>query len=138
MPAKTQQARTARLLPDGVPRWIRCYDNGGETCDRYTVVFTGRYTHKTGGEHCYLGMSGSPFHPQGVCMHGSDFRQIDTIAKSGRGHCWPPALGRKNHLGKRIPFANLPTDCQRAVLQDYCELWNIPLPAKEIGVSASV
>ena len=33
---KTQ--RKENLLPQGTPRYVRCYDNGGETADRYTVV----------------------------------------------------------------------------------------------------
>jgi len=37
-----------------------------------------------------------------------------------------PAMGRKNHLGKRIPFSELPPDCQRLVMQDYREIWNLP------------
>lgn len=52
-------SRKDQLLPGGVPKYIRCYDNGGKTCDRYTVVFTGRYRHKTGGSFLYVGMSRS-------------------------------------------------------------------------------
>lgn len=49
--------RMKALMPDGVPRYIRCYDNGGVTADRYTVCFTGRYRHKSLGEYLYLTMS---------------------------------------------------------------------------------
>jgi len=62
--------RTERLLPNGVPRYIRCYDNGGKTADRYTVCYTGNYRGKTKGWHDYVGMSGAPFHPQGIGQHG--------------------------------------------------------------------
>src|SRR5574337_1684878 len=103
-----------RLLPGGVPRWVRCYDNGGETVDRYTVVFTGLYTHKTGGSHWHLGMSAAPFHPQGFGQHGEHSVPVDSI--HGKR---PPAMGRKCHLGKRIPFLDLPKDCQRAAFEDY-------------------
>jgi hypothetical protein len=41
--------RLLSLMPNGVPKYVRVYDNGGKSFDRYTVVFTGRYTHKTGG-----------------------------------------------------------------------------------------
>lgn len=112
--------RNNRLMPNGVPRWIRCYDNGGETCDRYTVVFTGRYTHKTAREHWVLGMSDAPFHPQGFGQHMTYPYQID--AQGGK---WPPAIGRKNHLGTRIKFQDLPSDCQKCVKQDYTYLWDI-------------
>jgi hypothetical protein len=37
-------------------------------------------------------------------------------------------MGRKNHLGKRIPFNQLPADCQRLVLSDYRSIWNLPSP----------
>lgn len=125
---KRQIDRIARLLPNGNPRWVRIYDNG-ETFDRYTVLYTGRYTHKTRGEHCGVGMSAHPFHPQGFGQHFGFPYQCDTIAKNGRaGYNWPPAIGRKCHLGKRIPFSQLPPDCKRLVLQDYCEMWDVPTP----------
>lgn len=107
----TKAQRTESLLPKGLPRYVRCYDNGGETADRYTVVFTGRYTQKTGGEHWYLGMSGNPFHPQGIGMHGSSRTQIDS-----------PSYG---HLGKKVKFEDLTKECQECVLQTYKELWGI-------------
>ena len=103
--------RTASLLPNGIPKYVRCYDNGGETADRFTVVFTGRYTHKTGGDFIYLSMSGAPFHPQGVGQHGSDRKQIDRPAYS--------------HLGKKIKFQDLPDDCRKLVLSDYKDLWDL-------------
>ena len=121
---KAQQAayaaREARLLPNGVPRWIRCYDNRDETIDRYTVVFTGRYTHLTGGEHNYLAMNSAPFHPQGFGQHGS----TDFVTDCPNG-AWPPALGRKCHLGWRIKFEDLPADCQKVALADYVFLWGL-------------
>lgn len=103
--------RLERLLPDGKPRYVRVYDNGGETIDRYTVVFTGRYRHKTGGEFWHLGMNAAPFHPQGFGQHGSHDTQIDR-----------PSYG---HLGKKIRFDELPTDCQRCVRQTYDDLWDL-------------
>ena len=102
--------RKERLLPAGVPRYIRCYDNNGETADRYTVVFTGNY--KGRDYQCdYIGMGGNPFHPQGVCMHGTEPDAIDRPKYS--------------HLGKKIKFLDLPKDCQQVVLDDYKEMWNL-------------
>ncbi len=95
---------------DGTPHYVRCYDNGGESFDRYTVVFTGRYRRKTGGAFWYVGMSSHPFHPQGFGQHGESDRQIDQPAYS--------------HLGKRIPFATLPDDCRTLVTRTYRDLWN--------------
>jgi len=31
------------------PERVVCFDNKGKTFDRYTVLFTGEYTHLTGG-----------------------------------------------------------------------------------------
>ena len=76
---------------------IRCYDNGGRSADRYTVVYLDEPYGQPGLFHA-VGMSDNPFHPQGVGMHCS--------AMPGR------------HLGKRISFDNLPLDCQRLVTQD--------------------
>lgn len=103
--------REESLMPFGRPRYIRCYDNGGKTFDRFTVVYTGRYRHKTGGSFLYVGMSEHPFHPQGFGQHGESHTQID----------YPSGT----HLGKRIPFTALPPDCQKLVLRDYQDLWGI-------------
>jgi hypothetical protein len=119
---KRAKERAERLLPAGVPRWIRVYDNDGETADRYTVVFTGRY--KCCDRHCgmaqILSMSASPFHPQGVGMHAEAPKGFD-CNRSG----FAPAIGRRNHLGKRITFAELPEDCRTIVMRDYRELWSL-------------
>ena len=111
MPTKNEIERAEKLLPDGKPRYVRCYDNGGKTADAYTVVFTGNYTKWTHGEHWVLGMSGNPFYPTGICMLNSYRYLIDYPTYS--------------HLGKKIGFKKLPEDCQKAVLQDYVYLWNI-------------
>lgn len=110
----------ASLLPNGKPKYIRCYDNGGESADRYTVVFTGRYRKTNRDEFVYVGMSERPFHPQGYGSHGSSQTQID-VSKWG----FAPAMGRKNHLGKRIPFDAMPEDCRKLVLSDYRDIWNL-------------
>lgn len=107
--------RRERLLPKGIPRYIRCYDNGGPekengTYDRYTVCYTGNYAGKSKGWHEYVGMSGAPFHPQGIGLHGqTEFRPCDR-----------PSYG---HLGKKIKFTDLPKDCQTLVMQDYLYNW---------------
>jgi len=121
---KKQQARIARLAPNGIPRWIRCYDNGGKTADRYCCVFTGRYTHKTNGSHFDLCMSADPFCPQGVGMTG----ESDTVIDSVNGSWGGVAVGKKCHLGTRILFKDLPEDCKKCVWQLYASLWEIPNP----------
>jgi len=76
---------------------IRCYDNGGKTADRYTVVYLNLPENRYNTFLC-IGMNHEPFHPQGIGMYGS--------AVPGK------------HLGKRIAFTELPPDCQAVVLQD--------------------
>ncbi len=118
---KKQTQRLEALKPSGVPRYVRCYDNGGETADRYTVVFTGRYTHKTGRQHLYIGMSSNPFHPQGVGQHGESSTQIDYPSYK--------------HLGKKIKFQDLPEKCQECVLQTYDDLWDLESVTNQKAVS---
>lgn len=87
-------------------KYLRCYDNGGSTADRYTVVFTRK---RVAGQFMYLGMSAHPTHPQGIGMHGFSDTHIDR-----------PRYG---HLGKKIRFEDLPRACQRVVERDYIDLW---------------
>jgi len=115
MTAAAQQKRREKFMPGGVPKHIRCYDNGGldapdGTSDRYIVVFT--------KANCFLGgrrrsphlcMSGAPFNPQGICMHGEAAQPIDR-----------PTYG---HLGKKIEFTALPADCRKVVIRDYEDYW---------------
>lgn len=114
---KKEQARVDSLLPlknnVRVPRWIRVYDNGGETADRYTIVFTGRYCKLVGEEYLYVTSSSNPINPQGVYLHGSSKNPIDT-----------PRYG---HLGKRITFLDLPSDVQSCVRFDYLGIWGVKL-----------
>lgn len=113
--------RRHRVFPDGIPRWVRIYDNEGPS-DRYTVVYTGNWKARVPGVFPYLSMSGAPFHPQGVCQHGeSQDRPIDCRFGNWGG----VTMGRKCHLGIRIPFTTLPKDCQTVVLQEYKELWRL-------------
>lgn len=117
--------RTASLMPDGIPRYVRCYDYGEDaTIDRYTVCYTGlapviRCEHGE-SEYPYVGLSDRPYHPQGFCQHGwCKGRPCD--ATKG----WPPAVGRKNHLGKRILFTELPQACQDFILEEYKGIWEL-------------
>jgi len=126
-----KHSRRRRLLPGGVPRYLRVYDNEGQSADRYTVIFTGRAAVlRASGiapQHPYLAMSGSPFHPQGFGQHGhTEFQPADTLSATRRGgYSWPPAIGRKCHLGRRIPFSALPDDCRTFALRDYTEIWGL-------------
>lgn len=107
--------REERFLPGGVPRWIRCYDNGGRTVDRYTIVFTGR----NGGFTLYC--SENPDHPQGVGQH-EEGRVDGALIWGGRGQA-QEARQIRAALGKPIPFVNLPPRVRQAVLADYTVVW---------------
>lgn len=104
-------ARVKRLMPNGIPRYIRIYDNGGETFDRYTVVFTGRYRKVSRDQFVVLGMDDKPFHPQGIGMHDGYDYLIDVPTYS--------------HLGKRIEWEDLPIDCQRCASNTYRSIWRL-------------
>jgi len=122
---KKQKDRYDRLCPNGIPRYVRIYDNGGPevekgSIDRYTCVFTGNYTSRTGRRHWYLAFNGSPFHPQGFGQHGESERQIDVIGGSWGG----PSIGKKCHLGTRIRFEDLTEDGKKFVIQNYLYIWD--------------
>ena len=107
-----QFKRAMQLLTDEhEPRYVRVYDNGGETIDRYTVVYTGNYSKGTGYNKAfsYLGLSVAPYLPNGYCQHGESNTLIDKPTYS--------------HLGKKIKFSDLPLDCQLVVFEDYASLW---------------
>ena len=106
---RSTMTRKEQFMPNGIPRKIRVYDNLGETCDRYTVVFTGNYKGRNGCD--YLGMSEHPYHPQGFGQHGWHERVIDYPSYT--------------HLGKKIKFKDLPEDCKRAVVDDYVDIWGL-------------
>lgn len=83
----------------GETKILAIYDNGGETFDRYTVVYDNEWHIKTGHEEdklyeC-LSMSENPTHPQGVGQHSS--------CQNG------------DHLGKKITFEELPLKCKEVV-----------------------
>jgi len=94
--------RRKHELINGHP--ISCWDSGDDYFDRFTVVYLD--TQDERGRVQYLGMSTHPFHPQGFGNHGE--MPIHKVAYCGRGGAFT----------KRIQFADLPPDCQRAVLQD--------------------
>lgn len=78
---------------------IACFDNGGKTTDRYTVVFLDVELNNNGsGLYECIGMSSNPTDPQGFCQHST------------------ACIGR--HLGKRITLTAMPFECQHIVMQE--------------------
>ena len=113
---KKLEERLRRLMPGGIPRWIRCYDNGGSdkkdgSYDRYTVIFTHAQSFYTKGYFPILAMSAHPYHPQGFGQH-MEYRD-------------PIDRPKYSHLGKKIPFTALPEDCKRVVIDDYTDYWRL-------------
>lgn len=80
---------------------LQIWDDGGETIDRYSVVWP---------DGSYIGMNGTPFHPQGFCQHGKG-AQYDPECKL-RGN------ELRSYLGKMIGFTDLPQDCREVVTRD--------------------
>jgi len=81
-----------------------CFDNGGESFDRYTVFYK---RHGWEPWRYYIAASSRPFDPQGFGQHGET----------------PPFWRRKDaaHIGQPIRFAKLPPDVQRFALdQEGC------------------
>jgi hypothetical protein len=116
-------SRVAKLMDGSVPRWVRIYDLP-DTGDRYTAVYTRRSASERW--YPYRAMSSNPFHPQGIGMCGSvQGGPCDTL-RNKKSVAWPPAMGRKCHLGKRILFTELPAACQLLVMQDYIDIWKLP------------
>lgn len=116
--------RLNALMPGGIPRWVRCYDNGGASFDRYTVLYIKRpyYQLKQRGIKSwgYRGMSEYPRHPQGFGIWG----ESDDILDLNRWG-YAPAMGRKCHLGTRVPFESLPEQVREVVIQDYMDIWEL-------------
>jgi hypothetical protein len=112
--------RMRNLMTRGHPRWTRIYDNNGDSMDRYTVVFTGKYR-KPDEDIVFLSMSAEPFSALGVCLKGTSSLPIDV-----NEYGFSPRIGAVIDLGKRITFDDLPPDCRRATIQQYIELWKLP------------
>ena len=108
-----KKMRKERLMPNDVPRYIRIYDNGGKTLDRYTVLFTKKRNApiQDGGQFMYLGMCHMPNSPSGYCQSGSSVMMIDSNGYS--------------HLGKRISFDDLPIGNKNIVQSTYKDFWDL-------------
>lgn len=84
-------------VPSGDWATVRVYDNGGKTIDRYAVIFIDQPGSEVNTFEC-VGMSRDVTSPQGFYQH--------SICKLGR------------HLGKRIPFTELPKVHQNRVIRE--------------------
>lgn len=83
---------------------LRCYDNGGKTADRYTIIpprWARDYREDAPRTWQAIAASAEPFHPQGIGMH--------TSAEPGP------------HLGRRVHWDALPAGVQRFARQTFPE-----------------
>jgi hypothetical protein len=77
---------------------FRIQDNGGESADRYTVVFC---------DGDYIGMSGAPSHPQGVSIWGEGIDPAAMVEWAEEGRAVDLALGDlseylREHIRARV------------------------------------
>ncbi len=83
---------------------LRCYDNGGRSFDRYTIIpprWGKEYRERDPRLWSAIGASEHPFHPQGFGQH--------CTAMPGQ------------HLGKRVRWDALPPDVQQFARQSFPE-----------------
>ena len=80
---------------------LRCYDNGGKTADRYTILPPRWDSHKHRGRFSGVGASAFPFDPQGYGQWGE--------------------FAPGPHLGKRVHWDSLPEDVQKLARQSFPE-----------------
>lgn len=97
-----QPKRSSPRWLEGAPRHVlACYDNGGRSFDRYTVLYGAPWWQPDYGRNVpYIACSANPFHPQGFGQHGE-----------------MPADNRQA-LGRKVRWQDLPPDVQRMAVQD--------------------
>jgi hypothetical protein len=105
---KPLTSKEIAIMNGGIPKWIRCYDNGGRSIDRYTIVFTKK---RVNDEFIYISCNAYPYHPQGIGQQGFSGHLIDRPSYA--------------HLGKKIKYQDLPEDVQHLVAADYRDIWGI-------------
>lgn len=146
--------RNERLMPGGVPKYVRCYDNGGgaeffckpclafhhvadvtggrcPSCKRTLLLVQrgsiDRYTVVFTGNYAGRGGRCHYLAMSGRPFHPQGFGQHDDCVRViDATNGFPPKLGDKAPFGgRRIPFKNLPDDCRAAVISDYKALWDL-------------
>lgn len=98
--------RMPKRFLEGAPDHVAdIFDSGPKFGDRFTVVY--RPIYETHGRQYifYRGMSGNPFHPQGVGLSG-EFSPYDLSRL------------RESQRRRRIKWAELPPQVQACVMQD--------------------
>lgn len=141
-------------MPNGIPRYVRCWDNGGgaawfcrkccaykdesapggtcATCKRKLLAAPegsfDRFTVVFSGNY-----AGRPVgHTEYIAMscrpfHPQGFGQHgDMQGYMDAPNGFPPKIGDLSNFGsRRIPYSNLPEDCKKCVAKDYKAIWNL-------------
>lgn len=94
------------FLPDGSPRYVRCWDNGGKTLDRYTIQFTRANMFGFKGRAVFVSCNANPY--TGIGYYGD--MPLSDFAKSH---------------GKPITYGLLPEEAKLYIILTYKELWGI-------------
>ncbi len=96
----TPRRAGSRWLQDAPAYVLDVLDNGGRTCDRYTVIFGGDLM--VCGRLQYLGLSENPSHPQGFSQWG----ELGVLEASGY---------RRANARHRIRWQDLPEPVRREI-----------------------
>jgi hypothetical protein len=93
---------------------VRVFDNGGETFDRYTIIFPDGWI---------VGSSENPNHPQGFWQHDKNIFEdlgLESIDQWIMGFDNPdyPEQTLENTLGKEVKVSDLPEAVQRQIKID--------------------
>lgn len=131
---RQQQERLARLVPNGEPRWVRCY----ASADRYVVVFTSKGGHRDRTRKGALGqalrhaefMTYTEWRGQGQV--GWSLGDIPFFGD------WPPKMGKEGPrgIGVRVKWSDLPFSTRAAAEKVYFEIWDLPTPTEILAMGA--
>ncbi len=108
-----QPKRSSARWNEAAPHFVlACYDNGGKSVDRYTVLLGWPiWTESMGRNVPYFAMSDAPTHPQGFSQYGE-------MPSQNRGAC-----------GKHIRWLDLPEHIRSHVIararQGCDEVWQL-------------
>lgn len=98
---------------ESLKRKVVVLDNGGETCDRYTIIF--RETADI------FGCSTNPYHPMGIgqyCCNASQIVKYNNPTVKDNRIAVNIYLSDCKHIGKRVKDLNaLPEDVKKYIKQ---------------------
>lgn len=100
--------RSDNLMPFGVPKWIRCYDNFDRATNRYKICFTRK---RVGGKFTRL-----DDYDYALVTHTKDHTDLKV-----KGIDWYKGTS----LGQRVPFDYLPRCVQSNVVYHYKKIWEL-------------